>query len=43
MIGAANCAVEGNINPILATPWLLTETINVVARICQKTIIIDVG
>jgi len=43
MVGVADCAVVGNINPILATPWLLTETINVVARISQMTIFIDVG
>ena len=43
MVGAANWAVEGKINPILATPSLLTETPNVVARISQKTLFIDVG
>jgi hypothetical protein len=43
MVGAANCAVEGNINPILATPSLLTGTLDFVARISQKTIFNGVG
>jgi len=43
MVGAANCAGEGKINPILATPLLLTETLNFVARISQKTIFNGVG
>ena len=28
MVGAANCAVEGKIDPILATPLLLAETLD---------------
>jgi len=42
MIGATYCAGEGKINPMLATPVLLTEAINLGAQIKEKTEVIGI-
>ena len=42
MAGAAYCAEEGKINPMLATPMLLTEAIDCGALVCEKTTVIDI-
>jgi glycine/D-amino acid oxidase-like deaminating enzyme len=43
MVGAAYCADEGKINPLLATPLLLNEAIGRGARIRENTTVIDIG
>ena len=42
MAGAAYCAEEGKINPMLATPMLLNEAIDCGALVCEKTTVIDI-
>lgn len=42
MAGAAYCAAEGKINPMLATPVLLAEAIDCGALIREKTTVIDI-
>lgn len=42
MIGAAYCAGEGKINPMLATPVLLKEALNLGAQIKEKTEVIGI-
>ena len=43
MAGAAYCAGEGKINPMLATPLLLAEALDSGARISEKTAVIGIG
>lgn len=40
--GAAYCAGEGKINPMLATPLLLTEALDSGARISEKTAVVGI-
>ncbi|MFT5502236.1 MAG: glycine/D-amino acid oxidase-like deaminating enzyme/bacterioferritin-associated ferredoxin, partial [Woeseiaceae bacterium] len=42
MVGAAYCAGEGKINPLLATPLLLTEAVVRGARIRENTTVIGI-
>ena len=42
IVGAAYCAGEGKINPMLATPALLSDALNAGARIRTKTEVIDI-
>jgi glycine/D-amino acid oxidase-like deaminating enzyme/bacterioferritin-associated ferredoxin len=42
MAGAAFCPGEGKINPLLATPLLLSEALNSGARISENTAVMDI-